>query len=172
MESDAQAGSSGNRAMRRRFFDVSQLVAKLQLDLCASGRGSQRKPAEGDSRTTARLVHALDLGAGNRRRSGLDFMRTKYEHTLSSLKFGNVAMSAITRVKQQLELDRLEVAIDRAVAVCGGDMRSTIRSLIIANEFLEHEVKELFVAVSRGYARNRQRAAPDPLPRDRKDWYD
>jgi hypothetical protein len=81
-------------------------------------------------------------------------------------------MSAITKVKQQLELDRLEVAIDQAIAVCGGDMRSTIRSLIIANEFLEHEVKELFVAVSRGYARNRQRATPDPLPRDRKDWYD
>ena len=81
-------------------------------------------------------------------------------------------MSAITKVKEQLELDRLEVAIDQAIAVCGGDMRSTIRSLIIANEFLEHEVKELFVAVSRGYAHNRQRAAPDQLPRNRKDWYD
>jgi DNA polymerase III delta prime subunit len=81
-------------------------------------------------------------------------------------------MSAITQVKQQFELDRLEVAVDQAIAVCGGDMRSAIRSLIIANEFLEHEVKELFVAVSRGYARGRSHAAPDPLPHDREDWYD
>ena len=32
---------------------------------------------------------------------------------------------------------------------------------------LEHEVKELFVAVSRGYARGTRDAAPDTLPRDR-----
>jgi hypothetical protein len=81
-------------------------------------------------------------------------------------------MSAITKPKQQLEPDRLEVAIDQAIAACGGDMRSAIRVLIIANEFLEHEVKELFVAVSRGYARGRHSKTPDPLPRDRKDWYD
>jgi hypothetical protein len=81
-------------------------------------------------------------------------------------------MSAITSVKQQLEPDRLEVAIDQAIAACGGDMRNAIRALIIANEFLEHEVKELFVAVSKGYARGRRSKTPDPLPRDRKDWYD
>lgn len=81
-------------------------------------------------------------------------------------------MSAMMKVKQQSELDRLEVAIDQAIAVCDGDMRSAICSLIIANEFLEHEVKELFVAVSRGYARGRAPAEPDPLPRDRRDWYD
>jgi hypothetical protein len=81
-------------------------------------------------------------------------------------------MSAMTNVKQQLEPDRLEVAIDQAIAACGGDMRSAIRSLIIANEFLEHEVKELFVAVSKGYARGRHSRTPDRLPRDRKDWYD
>jgi hypothetical protein len=81
-------------------------------------------------------------------------------------------MSAITKVKQQLEPDRLEVAIDQAIAACGGDMRGAIRALIIANEFLEHEVKELFVAVSKGYARGRHNKTPDPLPRDRKDWYD
>jgi hypothetical protein len=87
-------------------------------------------------------------------------------------QFGTFKMSAIIKVKQQHELDRLEVAIDQAIAVCGGDMRSAMRSLILANEFLEHEVKELFVAVSRGYARGKRDSAPDPLPRDRKDWYD
>jgi hypothetical protein len=78
-------------------------------------------------------------------------------------------MSAITKAKQQLEPDRLEVAIDQTIAACGGDMRSAIRALIIANEFLEHEVKEL---LSKGYARGRHSKTPDPLPRDRKDWYD
>jgi hypothetical protein len=28
---------------------------------------------------------------------------------------------------------------DQAIAACGGDMRSTIRALILANEFLEYE---------------------------------
>jgi hypothetical protein len=87
-------------------------------------------------------------------------------------QLGTFKMSAIIKLKQQHELDRLEVAIDQAIAVCGGDMRSAIRSLMLANEFLEHEVKELFVAVSRGYARGKRDSAPDPLPRDRKDWYD
>lgn len=73
---------------------------------------------------------------------------------------------------QQTEPDRLETAVDQAIAACGGDMRGAIRALIVANEFLEHEVKELFVAVSKGYARSRHHGTPDPLPRDRKDWYD
>jgi hypothetical protein len=81
-------------------------------------------------------------------------------------------MSAISKDKQPPEPDRLEVAIDQAIAACGGDMRSAIRALIIANEFLEHEAKDLFVAVSKGYARGRHGKTPDPLPRDRKDWYD
>ena len=33
--------------------------------------------------------------------------------------------------------DELEVAVDEAIAACGGDMRSTIRALIVANEYLE-----------------------------------
>jgi hypothetical protein len=81
-------------------------------------------------------------------------------------------MSAISKGKQLRDQDRLEVAVDQAIAACGGDMRGAIRALIIANEFLEHEVKELFVAVSKGYARGRHGKTPDPLPRDRKDWYD
>jgi hypothetical protein len=70
------------------------------------------------------------------------------------------------------ETDQLEVAADQAIAACGGDMRSAIRALILANEFLEHEVKELMIAVSAGYSRGRFREAPNPLPVDRKDWFD
>jgi len=51
--------------------------------------------------------------------------------------------------------DRLEAAADQAIAACNGDMRSAIRALILANEYLEYELCEMFTAVSRGYARGR-----------------
>ena len=49
----------------------------------------------------------------------------------------------------------LEAAVDQAIAACGADMRSTIRALIVANEYLESEVCELMKAVSHVYARGR-----------------
>ncbi|MBR0698090.1 hypothetical protein [Bradyrhizobium lablabi] len=51
--------------------------------------------------------------------------------------------------------DGLEASVDQAIAACGGDMRATIRALIVANEFLEHEVGELMKAVARAHARGR-----------------
>nr|WP_315830873.1 hypothetical protein [Bradyrhizobium prioritasuperba] len=53
------------------------------------------------------------------------------------------------------ESDRLEAAADQAIAACNGDMRSAIRALILANEYLEYELCEMFAAVSKGYARGR-----------------
>jgi stage V sporulation protein SpoVS len=55
----------------------------------------------------------------------------------------------------QPEPDRLEVATEQAIAACGGDVRETIKALIVANEFLESEVTELMKAVSHAYARGR-----------------
>ena len=49
----------------------------------------------------------------------------------------------------------LEASVDQAIAACGGDVRATIRALIVANEYLESEVGELMKAVSRAYARGR-----------------
>ncbi len=49
----------------------------------------------------------------------------------------------------------LETAVDQAIAACGGDMRSTIRALIVANQYLESEVGELMKAVSKAYVRGR-----------------
>ncbi|HYI27361.1 MAG TPA: hypothetical protein VD863_05865 [Bradyrhizobium sp.] len=49
----------------------------------------------------------------------------------------------------------LEAAVNQAIAACGGDMRSTIRALIVANEFLESEAAELMKAVSHAYTRGR-----------------
>jgi hypothetical protein len=51
--------------------------------------------------------------------------------------------------------DGLEAAVDQAIAACGGDMRSTIRALIVANDYLENEVGELMKAVSHAYVRGR-----------------
>jgi hypothetical protein len=62
------------------------------------------------------------------------------------------------------ESERLDIAADQAIAACGGDMRSTIRALILANEFLEYELCEMFKAVTNG--------TRGPLPADRADWFD
>ena len=51
--------------------------------------------------------------------------------------------------------DGLEAAVDQAISACGGDLRATIRALIVANEYLETEVSELMKAVSHAYARGR-----------------
>jgi hypothetical protein len=66
------------------------------------------------------------------------------------------------------EPDRLEIGADQAIAACGGNARDAVKALIVANEFLEAKVKELQAAVSNGYARGKF----EPVPRDRKDWYD
>ena len=49
----------------------------------------------------------------------------------------------------------LEAAVDQAIDACGGDLRATIRALIVANNFLESEASELMKAVSHAYTRGR-----------------
>ncbi|MGJ4950014.1 hypothetical protein [Bradyrhizobium sp. HKCCYLS20291] len=49
----------------------------------------------------------------------------------------------------------LDAAVDQAIAACGGDLRATIRALIVANDYLETEVTELMKAVSHAYMRGR-----------------
>jgi hypothetical protein len=53
------------------------------------------------------------------------------------------------------EDSELEAAVDEAIAACDGDLRATIRALIVANNFLECEVSELMKAVSQAYTRGR-----------------
>ena len=59
------------------------------------------------------------------------------------------------RQPDQADDDGLEAAVDQAIAACGGDLRSTIRALIVANDYLETEVGELMKAVSHAYVRGR-----------------
>jgi len=53
------------------------------------------------------------------------------------------------------DADNPEAAIDQAIAACDGDLRATIRALIVANNYLESEVGELMKAVSHAYVRGR-----------------
>lgn len=47
----------------------------------------------------------------------------------------------------------LSAAVDAAIDACGGDARAAVRALIVANNYLEAEVKRLAQAVSAGFAR-------------------
>jgi hypothetical protein len=43
-----------------------------------------------------------------------------------------------------------EQACDQAIAMCDGNLRSTIKALIMANEYLEAELMDLQAAISSG----------------------
>ncbi len=55
-------------------------------------------------------------------------------------------MSESTRLP---DVDPYERACDQAIAMCDGDLRSTIKVLLMANEYLEAELRELEGAASR-----------------------
>lgn len=55
-------------------------------------------------------------------------------------------MTAIPRLDQPSESERLEIAVAQAIKACDGDLRATIRALIVVNEFLESQI-------SHGYRR-------------------
>ena len=42
-------------------------------------------------------------------------------------------------VEEAPEPDALEVATEQAIAACGGDLRATIRALVVANSFLTEQ---------------------------------
>ena len=44
------------------------------------------------------------------------------------------------------DIDRYERACDQAIAMCNGNLRSTIKALIMANEYLEVELRDLQAA--------------------------
>jgi hypothetical protein len=68
---------------------------------------------------------------------------------------GNFIMSETASLS---DVSRYEQACDQAIAMCDGNMRSTIKALIMANEYLEAELQELQAApsASRGAAKRRR----------------
>ena len=51
-----------------------------------------------------------------------------------------------------------EQACDQAIAMCDGNLRSTIKALIMANEYLELELFELRAAIASGCMPQQQAA--------------
>ncbi len=68
----------------------------------------------------------------------------------------------MSEASAQSDISRYEQACDQAIAMCDGNMRSTIKALIMANEYLEAELRELQAAAS-------DDRAPARLPRARGD---
>jgi hypothetical protein len=48
------------------------------------------------------------------------------------------------------DVSRYEQACDQAIAMCDGNLRSTIKALIMANEYLEAEMQEMQEAAASG----------------------
>jgi hypothetical protein len=67
-------------------------------------------------------------------------------------------MSALSSLSDN---SRYEQACDQAIAMCDGNLRSTIKALIMANEYLEAELEELQAAITAGRAPARSHAASD-----------
>jgi hypothetical protein len=76
-------------------------------------------------------------------------MRTKEEHQSRLLLSRNSAMSEPFSLS---DVDRYEQACDQAIAMCDGNLRSTIKALIMANEYLELELREVQATVSNDLA--------------------
>jgi hypothetical protein len=81
----------------------------------------------------------------------LDSIRTKREHgdLPTSQKKGSFAMFDPSPLSEDNNR-RYEQACDQAIAMCDGNLRSTIKALIMANEYLETELEELQAAISAG----------------------
>ena len=62
------------------------------------------------------------------------------------------------------EISRYEQACDQAIAMCDGNMRSTIKALIMANEYLEAELQEQ--QTLQAAASTRHKPATQPRARD------
>jgi hypothetical protein len=58
----------------------------------------------------------------------------------------------MSEARSPSDRNRYEQACDQAIAMCDGNLRSTIKALIMANEYLENELSELQAAISCGCA--------------------
>ena len=59
------------------------------------------------------------------------------------------------------DVSRYEQACDQAIAMCDGNLRSTIKALIMANEYLEAEMQEMQEAAASGVMARLSHTASD-----------
>jgi hypothetical protein len=53
------------------------------------------------------------------------------------------------------KVDKLEAAVDMAIAACDGDLRDPIGALVVANSFLMEEMERYKSLVSPGFVRGK-----------------
>ncbi len=68
----------------------------------------------------------------------------------------------MSELRTCLENTRYEQACDQAIAMCDGNLRSTIKALIMANEYLEVELQEMQAACRRHSKDCREQRAMPP----------
>jgi hypothetical protein len=92
--------------------------------------------------------HRIHLSKNPADRAGLRLTPIEQKRNIIPIATspGNNAMPELS------EISRYEQACDQAIAMCGGNLRSTIKALIMANEYLEMELEELQAAVAAGCA--------------------
>jgi hypothetical protein len=85
--------------------------------------------------------------------AGLGLTRSEQKENMLSreaqrpIQKGSFAMSAPSSLSDH---SHYEQACDQAIAMCDGNLRSTIKVLIMANEYLETELEELLAAIAAG----------------------
>lgn len=52
--------------------------------------------------------------------------------------------SAMSATSQTPEIDRYELAVDQAIAICGGDVRGALKACIFANEYLKAALQAVY----------------------------
>jgi hypothetical protein len=89
-----------------------------------------------------------------RDQSQLDSKRTKREHWTSQKRLAfQERVFAMADFAPLASNDHYEQACDQAIAMCSGNLRGAIKALIMANEYLEHELEELQAMISGGLTR-------------------
>ena len=106
----------------------------------------------------ASRICAVEIGHDGRQ-IGLTRKEQKQNMLYTLQRPGNFAMS---EPSSHSEISRYEQACDQAIAMCDGNLRSTIKALIMANEYLEAELNDLQAAASSD-------GAAAELPRTRSD---
>jgi hypothetical protein len=66
----------------------------------------------------------------------------------------------VESTKAESSASHLETAVDKAIRICGGDVRAALRATLVAISFLEDEVERLTEAISTGFARGCIRKPP------------
>jgi len=68
---------------------------------------------------------------------------------------------AMSEPSSTSDVSRYEQACDQAIAMCDGNLRSTIKALIMANEYLEAEMQEMQASAASGVLARLSRADSD-----------